>query len=200
MRNVGLALGPLLFARGCHHLGRTSVATSIHPAPGTSIIHFALVDHGIYKGSRPRSDADYAFLRSKKIKYILDLQFLPLLPLLEKRTAAKYGMTVIPAFINGSPISPSETQVSSILSILRDPHYHPIYFHCALGRDRSALIAALYKMYFMGMSQAQAWEYMKKSGFKDSWTLRGLKRNLQEHPTPPACSLINNGEVATCFY
>src|SRR5437016_4968186 len=185
MRTVGLALGPLLLAIGCHHVARASSAASIHPAPGTSIVHFARVDHGIYKGSRPRSDADYEFLRSKHIKYILDLRFLPLLPQLEERTAAKYGMTVIPAFINGSPISPSEKQVSRILSIIRNPRYHPIYFHCALGRDRSALIAALYKMYFMGMSQAQAWQYMKRSGFKDSWKLRGLKRYLMEHPTLP---------------
>jgi hypothetical protein len=50
-----------------------------HPAPGTSLVRFSEIDEGVYKGSKPKSDADFRFLRSKNIKTILDLQFVPVL-------------------------------------------------------------------------------------------------------------------------
>lgn len=191
MRNLVLAFLPLLFGCGAHHAGRTSVLKGIpdvsrqHPAPGTSIVRFAQVDAGVYRGSTPKNEADFRFLESKHIKHILNIEFIPFLSELEERRAKRYGITVIDALINGSPVAPSEEHVNRILLILRDKRYHPIYFHCALGRDRTSLIAALYKMYFRGMSQQAAWQEMKSFGFKDSWTLRGLKRYFEKHAAPP---------------
>jgi hypothetical protein len=165
-----------------------------HPAAGTSIVRFAQVDAGIYRGSTPRSDADFEFLRSKHIRYVMNLEFLPLISEIEEHKAKKYGMAFIPALMNGSPVAPSEKHVTNILRILRDRRVRPIYFHCSLGRDRTSLIAALYKMYFKGMSQQAAWREMKAFGFKDSWTLRGLKKYFEEHPRPPA-SLASPGHA-----
>ena len=156
------------------------------PAPGTTIKHFGELDDGVYKGSAPKNDADYQFLQSKKIKYILDLQLFPFLHIRERKHAEKYGIVFLRARINASPLSPSQKHISQILTILRDKRYHPIYFHCDLGRDRTSLIAALYKMYFLGMSQQDAWREMKSNGFKDSWTLRGLRKYLERHPKSPS--------------
>jgi hypothetical protein len=192
MRNLVWALFPLfLFGCGGHHLARSAVPTGIpdltrqHPAAGASIVRFAQVDTGIYRGSAPKNDADFGFLESKHIKYILDLEFISSLSEVEERKARRYGITVIDAPLNGSPIAPSEKHVNRILLILNDRRYHPIYVHCALGRDRTSLIVALYKMYFRGMSQQAAWQEMKYFGFKDSWTLRGLKRYFEMHLAPP---------------
>ena len=117
-------------------------------AAGTTLKHFGSIDDGVYKGSRPKSDADYRFLQSLHIKYIVDLQVIPLLTRLEKRKAKKYGITLIPGIMNASPLSPSEKHIDQILTTLRDERYHPVYFHCKFGRDRTAIIAALYQMYF----------------------------------------------------
>lgn len=152
---------------------------------GSTLGYFAKVDDGVYKGSRPKSDADFRFLQSLHVKYILDLQLLPFLGRAEQKKAKRYGMEVMHARINASPVSPSEQHIASILAILRDSRYRPIYFHCALGRDRTALVAALYKMYFMGMSQHDAWRYMKEAGFKEAWIRNGLKHYLMNHPTAP---------------
>jgi protein tyrosine/serine phosphatase len=152
---------------------------------GSTLAHFGKVDDGVYKGSRPRSDADFRFLQSRHVKYILDLQLIPSLLGAEQKRAKRYGMKVIHARINASPMPPAEKHIALILAILRDSRYRPIYFHCALGRDRTALVAALYKMYFMGMSQQDAWRYMKGAGFKEAWIRNGLKNYLQNHPTPP---------------
>jgi protein tyrosine/serine phosphatase len=152
----------------------------------STLAHFGKVDDGVYKGSRPRTDADFRLLESRHVKYILDLQLIPSLQHSEDRKARRYGMEVIHARINASPVQPSEKHMASIMAILRDRRYRPIYFHCALGRDRTALVAALYKMYFMGMSQREAWRYMLDAGYKPAWVRDGLKKYLETHPTPPA--------------
>lgn len=156
-------------------------------AAGSSLKHFGSIDEGVYKGSRPKSDADYRFLQSLHIKYIVDLQVIPLLTRLEQRKAKKYGITVIPGIMNASPFSPSEKHIDKILAILRDERHHPIYFHCKFGRDRTAIIAALYQMYFLGMSPQEADQYLHDSGyaFKFGWLRSGLTRYLKNHPNPP---------------
>lgn len=156
-------------------------------AAGSKLKHYAQLDDGVYKGSRPKSDADYRFLQSLKVKYIVDLGVFPFMSVLEKRKAKQYGMTVIPGIMNASPISPSEKHVDAILAILRDERYHPVYFHCRFGRDRTNIIAALYKMYFLGMPPQEATQYLRDSGygFKFGWLRSGLTRYVKKHPTPP---------------
>ena len=154
---------------------------------GSKLKHFSMVDDGVYKGSRPKSDADYRFLQSLHIKYIVNLHVLPFMGIPEKRKAKKYGITVITGRMNASPISPSEKHVNKILATLRDERYHPVYFHCKLGRDRTSIIAALYKMYFLGMPPQEAKQYLRQAGygFKFGWLRSGLTRYLKNHPTPP---------------
>ncbi len=166
----------------------TSDLASQPAVAGSTLKHFGSVDEGVYKGSRPKSDADYQFLQSLHVKYIVDLQFLPFLTRSEQRKAKKYGITVLPGTMNASPFPPSEKHVDKILAILHDARNHPVYFHCKLGRDRTAVIAALYKMYFLGMSEPEAMQYLHEIGygFKFGWLRSGLTRYLRDHPTPPA--------------
>lgn len=152
-----------------------------HPAAGTSMIRFGEIDKDVYKGSKPTSDADFRFLRSKNIKTIVDLQFVPVLYRREKEKAEKYEIRVIPVTINASPVAPKEAHVRHALCLLADKSLRPIYFHCDIGRDRTSLIATLYEVYFRGLAPDDALKEMKHFGFKDDWTLRGLKNYLQKH-------------------
>ncbi len=98
--------------------------------------------------------------------------------------------------MNAWPISPSEKHIDKILATLRDERYHPIYFHCRFGRDRTNIIAALYKMYFQGMSPQEAPQYLRDAGYgyKYGWLRSGLTRYLKHHPTPPA-GLLSGAET-----
>jgi Tyrosine phosphatase family len=183
------ALLVALFSVGCSRLADvdqpcSSHAKAQHPAPGTSIIRFAQIDAGVYRGSKPRTDADFRFLQSKHIRYILQARFLPFLTGPEMIKARAYGMTFLSVHMNASPIPPLEKHVDRILLTLRDKRCQPIYFHCDIGRDRTLLIAALYEMYFLGASQETAWKNMRCDGFKDSWMLRGLKAYFKNHTKP----------------
>lgn len=157
-------------------------------AVGSKLKYFGLVDDGVYKGSAPTSDADYRLLQSLHVRYIVDLQILPWRSPLEQRKAKLYGITVLPGNMNASPFPPSEKHIAKILAILRDERYHPVYFHCRLGRDRTSVIAALYKMYFLGMPPQEAMQYLRELGygFKYGWLRSGLTRYVKTHPTPPA--------------
>jgi protein tyrosine/serine phosphatase len=177
-------------------LGQVPSAIGSPDSESSSLKHFASIDDGVFKGSRPKSDADYRFLQSLHVKYIVDLQALPLLTRFERRKATKYGITVIPGIMNASPFSPSEKHIDQILMILRNERYHPVYFHCKFGRDRTSIIAALYKMYFLGMPAQEATQYLQDSGygFKFGWLRSGLTRYLKKHPTAPVELTLSSSE------
>lgn len=69
---------------------------------GSKLKYFGSVDEGVYKGSRPKSDADYRFLQSLHVKYIVDLQVLPFMTRSERRKAKQYGIILIPGIMNAS--------------------------------------------------------------------------------------------------
>jgi len=194
-RNVLLVLTALAII-GCRSAAQSPLRANapdirhIHPEPGTYIVRFQELDEGIYKGSKPKTDADYEFLQSKGVKYIVELRLFPWLNAGEKRKAKKYGMTLLTGTINASPMTPSEKHVNAVLCLLRDKRYHPIYFHCDLGRDRAMLIAGLYEMYYKGKSKEEAYKEMKYYGFKDDWTLNGLKNYFEKHSQQPVSQYI----------
>jgi protein-tyrosine phosphatase len=156
-----------------------------HPAPGTKLTRFEKIDDGVYKGSEPRNDADYRFLQSKHIQYIIAMKFLPLVDRLEVHKARRYGIVVIPFTMNASTIAPSEKHIRQILCLLSDKRLRPVYFHCTIGRDRTALIATLYEVYFLGLPPEKARDEMKRFGFKERWTLTGLSNYLAKHASSP---------------
>jgi hypothetical protein len=53
---------------------RSSIRSLEHPSFASQNL-----DANVYEGSKPKNDADIAFLQSKHVKYILNLRFLPLL-------------------------------------------------------------------------------------------------------------------------
>jgi hypothetical protein len=185
-----------LVAVGCRSVGQSPVRTNapdirrIHPAPATHLVRFQQLDEGVYKGSKPKTDADYEFLQSKGVKYILELRFFPWLNAVEKHKAKKHGMTLLTRTISASTHEPSKKNVDAILCLLRDKRYRPIYFHCDLGRDRAMLITGLYEIYYKGKSKEEAYQEMKYYGFKDTWTLAGLKKYFEKHSQQPVSQYV----------
>ncbi|HWW18911.1 MAG TPA: hypothetical protein VNY81_09835 [Candidatus Saccharimonadales bacterium] len=195
MRNVPLFLLALV-AVGCRSVAQSPIRTNapdirrIHPAAGTQIVRFQELDEGVYKGSKPKTDADYEFLQSKGVKYIVQLRLFPGLNNREKHRAKKYGMTLLTGTISASPKEPSKKHVDAVLCLLRDKRYHPIYIHCDLGRDRAMLIVGLYEMYYKGKSKQEAYKEMKHYGFNDGWGLAGLKSYFEKHSQQPVSQYL----------
>ena len=142
---------------------------------GTTFDHFAEIDNHVYVGSKPHTDKDFEYLQSQHVRYILNARFLPFLSGSEKRKARNHGMEFISVPMNASPIPPMRRHVDKILLTMHDAQFQPIYIHCVLGRDRTSLLSGLYKIYFLGVPQSEALAEMKKSGFRTTWFLHGLK-------------------------
>src|SRR5215469_4377424 len=92
----------------------------LHPAAGTALIRFQQIDEGVYKGSRPKTDADFEFLRAKGVRYIVNLKFFPWLNNIEKRRATRHGMIMLTGQIGAWTFQPSEKNVNAVLCLMRD--------------------------------------------------------------------------------
>lgn len=191
-----LPLLPALTFIGCRSAAQSPVRNDapdirrIHPAPGTHLVRFQQLDEGVYKGSKPKTEADYEFLQSKGVKYIVQLRYFPWLNWAEKRKAKKYGMTLLTGTISASTMEPRKKHIDAVLCFLRDKRYHPVYVHCDLGRDRAMLITGLYEMYYKGKSKEEAYKEMKYYGFNDGWGLAGLKNYFERHSQQPVSQYL----------
>lgn len=165
---------------------------------GVKLAHFAELDRNVYVGSKPHSDADFAFLQSKNVHTILSARFWPFFSERERNKAKRYGMTLISHTMNASPIPPSEKHVDEILLTLREKQLQPVYLHCVLGRDRTSLIAGLYRIYFLGVPQREAYAEMKRSGFPSWFGVLGLKLYFDKHSStkPPALKRQSSSTLA----
>jgi len=177
---------PCLASAATPDLGITSDLASERAAAGAQLKYFGKLDEGVYKGSKPSTDADYRFLQSLDVKYVVVLRVLPFTHRAEARQAKKFGITLIQKEMNASPFSPTEGHIDGILTVVRDARYHPVYFHCNFGRDRTSVIATLYEMYFKGLPPQDAMRFLHESGYKDGWVRNGLTRYVKKHPTRPA--------------
>lgn len=146
-----------------------------------SIAHFEQIDRQVYAGSKPHTDQDFQFLQSLHVRYILNARFWPFLSCEERKKAKRYGITLLSFEMSGSPIPPSEKHVNRILKTLRDPRYQPVYLHCVLGRDRTGLLEALYRMDYLGVPREEAWQEMLDGGFHTWWFVRGLRVYFDHH-------------------
>lgn len=128
---------------------------------------------GIYFGPAPRTDADYGHLQRLGIKTIVELRRFKHKAIdKERRMARAYGFCYrhVPMGFrklrDGSP--------ERVLRLLTDCPLHPIYVHCNLGRDRTGLVIALYRVRYQGWSRQAAKAEWKQGRFNP--LLRGLDR------------------------
>jgi protein tyrosine phosphatase (PTP) superfamily phosphohydrolase (DUF442 family) len=74
--------------------------------------------------------------------------------------------------------------VRKALSVMTDPANQPVFLHCARGKDRTGVVAAVYRMEIDGWSEAEA--EMNAFGFQDAWSQ--LKKFVRRYP-------VGRGEV-----
>jgi hypothetical protein len=145
----------------------------------------AQVSPGILVGRQPRGQADYETLQGHGVRTVLSLQVLPWNVDHGRRHAEKLGITFRNVPVPASPLKPSERRIREALMTLRDRTLRPIFIHCNLGRDRTALIVGLYRIYYEDWTPEAAWAEMLRTGFKVRWSLRGLRAYFWSHCQKP---------------
>lgn len=146
---------------------------------------FHQVSPGIYVGCRPRHTEDFAALHQCGIHTILSLETCLWHVKPERKAAARHQITFCNVPILASPFGPTERSVKEALLRLKDPTLRPVYIHCLYGRDRTAVILALYRVYCQEWSPGMAWSELIHSGYNDTWSLWGFKHYFWHHTRPP---------------
>ena len=161
---------PLLF--GCA-TNKSLVATQIAP--------------GVFAGRKPHSDADFQALKAKGIRTVVNLQTMTWDIAPERKLAERNGIAFRNIPITASPFGPRAQKVQQLFQTLATPSLQPVYVHCLLGRDRTGVLMALYRVYYNNVDPNTAWaEMIRRGDFKSRWGLVGFKLYYWHHLDKPA--------------
>ena len=140
--------------------------------PDIKISNFGQLDDNFYRGARPKPE-QLANLAAIGIKTVIDLT---------DNTREREEPAVIAAgmrYVN-IPIedktNPSEEQISTFLKIANDPNTGKFYVHCAGGRHRTGVMAAVYRFNHSHWNYDQTYAEMKQFDF---YTSNGHGKQLE---------------------
>ncbi len=151
-------------------------------ADASGIYGFSEVELGLYRGSRPSSDADYQQLKETGIKTILSLQSSPMSVWPEEKKANKEGFTFINVRIFAFTPYISNSKMVGLLDTMQDQALRPLYVHCRFGRDRTGLAVGMYRVHVQKWESQVAYQEMRKFGFAPA-LVWGLWAYFKSHIT-----------------
>lgn len=151
------------------------------------VINFAKLDGSLWRGAQPTADG-FKALEKAGVKTVVSFRHdhddLPLM----KGTQLRYLRIPSRAF------QPREDHILAFLKVLEDPANHPVFIHCAQGRDRTGYNAAAYRIVMQGWSAEEALKEMHAFRFNRVWVLNPgfvrkmdagtLKAKLKAIPAP----------------
>lgn len=130
-------------------------------APEVEISNFGKVTDNLYRGAQPR-DEEYRQLAAIGVKTIVDLRNDP------KGDARTLAERAGLRYIN-MPLSdkdyPAADAAQRFLEIANNSAYWPVYIHCAGGRHRTGIMAAVYRITQEGWDIDRAYGEMKTYDF-----------------------------------
>lgn len=155
------------------------------------------VDGGVWRGSQPTAQRDFAKLKEMGIKVIINIQRIDDSKVkVERKAAEESGFKFIHIPIDARA-RPDDGTIAQVFKELRKKSNQPVYLHCTLGRDRTGLVFALYRVKFQGLSPEEAYEewtglgfsgrflkeldhyFKEKTGFKDTHDKKEKRRARQ---------------------
>jgi tyrosine-protein phosphatase SIW14 len=132
--------------------------------PGINISNFGQLDEQFYRGARPKAE-DFKSLVALGIKTVIDLTDNSMKR--EKPAVEAAGMHYINIPIVDKAY-PNAAQINEFLKVAGDPATGKFFVHCAGGRHRTGLIAAVYRFNHDKWNFDQAYAEMKQYDFYTS--------------------------------
>ena len=118
---------------------------------------------GIYRGAQPKPEG-YATLKAMGVRTVIKLRTRHG----EREAVEASGMQSVEIPMNVMKnVDPAA--VRKALSVMTDPVNQPVFVHCQHGKDRTGLVAAVYRMEVDGWSEAEAEAEMEAFGFHEIW-------------------------------
>ena len=132
--------------------------------PNIKISNFGQMDENFYRGARPKPE-DFRNLAALGVKTVIDLTDNSR----DREQPAVEGAGM--RYVNIPIVDkayPSAEQVSAFLKVANDPATGKFYLHCAGGRHRTGIMAAVYRFNHDHWNYDQAYAEMKQYDFYTS--------------------------------
>jgi hypothetical protein len=174
------------------------LALSAAPAPAApKLVGFHAVSDTVFRGGRPRNEAELGLLARRGIRTIVNLQghALKLLPgeqpdaiAQEGREAERLGLRYFSLpFGTLSRFGVSdERAILEVVRVMEDPRLQPVYVHCNVGADRTGVAVAAFRILHENCGFDEAWRELVRQG--ELWTplfasfSRRFLESLADHP------------------
>ncbi|HOW59216.1 MAG TPA: tyrosine-protein phosphatase [Candidatus Omnitrophota bacterium] len=164
-----------------HGLSQSIARFPKDKASTTSVVakqhNFHLVSPGIWRSAQPNEES----LRRMKVhglKTVVNLREDEEKQGVEKKLAQKLGLRYY-----YFPMDAREDQdlglIDQILDVVSNPSEQPVLIHCAAGKDRTGLIAAIYKIKYTDEKFEDIYREMLMLGYHQEWlpaVLRTVRR------------------------
>jgi protein tyrosine phosphatase (PTP) superfamily phosphohydrolase (DUF442 family) len=133
---------------------------------------------GVYYGKPPQTADDYFRLRKLGVKTVIDMRKFQRREIArEQSTAASCGLKYRHEPVGYRPTR--DCSPEAVLRILSKADEGPFYVHCLMGRDRTGLVVALYRVRCLGWSKDDAYAAMLREQFNTD--LKDLERYFQRY-------------------
>jgi protein tyrosine/serine phosphatase len=189
--SIGVGIILLLAACNCQS-GQTQVINPNHSfqAPQNNIAglsNIAQVSEALYRGAQP-DEAGFRELKKMGIKTIINLRDFHS----DKDKIKGLGFRYCEIPSNAADIE--ENEIIAFIKAATDPVDAPAFVHCQHGSDRTGLMVAIYRIYVMGWSKAEAlkeldafgWHhiYFNIPGYIDRFDKDKFKSRVDKAPAP----------------
>jgi protein tyrosine/serine phosphatase len=134
------------------------ISEHLYGLPG--LHNVGLVAPGIYRGAQPEGKG-YQTLKNMGIRTVIDLRHKS-----EKQAVEATGMKSL-QFPMAQTVDVDPETIRRVLAAMTDPANQPVFIHCAVGKDRTGVVAAVYRMEVEGWDERDAEEEMKAYGFHE---------------------------------
>ena len=126
------------------------------------IENFGRINENYFRGAQPKKN-DYADLAALGVKAVVDLQREGVAD--EAALAESLGMRFYRIGLS-SKSKPSSEDVAGFLAIVNDPANQPVFVHCHVGRHRTGVMTAIYRLAIDGWTADRAYAEMKQYKFE----------------------------------
>ena len=125
------------------------------------IENFGRINENYYRGAQPKKN-DYADLAALGVKSVVDLLGEGAdEPAMVESLGLRYYRIGL-----SSRSKPSSEDVARFLAIVNDPANQPVFVHCHVGRHRTGVMTAIYRLAHDGWTADRAYAEMKQYKFE----------------------------------
>ena len=157
----------------------TFAAFSLATQAGTNIPGFRAVTATLFRGGRPRNEAEMQLLVQKGIHTIVNLQgdAMQILPGEKpqeienaRQMAEHFGLRFFHLpFVAGAKLDEDgQKMVLEVVRVMEDPQLQPVYVHCNVGADRTGVAVAAFRILHQNCSYDKARAELIENG--QLWT------------------------------